>query len=137
MYENIRSNEEILQRIGKRNLCSTAALNGNLELLKWARSKDPPISWDSYMCMNAAFNGDIDMIIWARSQDPPCPWDQCSSINALMKGHMDLVWYLYTSKAPYPCHVYHIHDNCRAFFEEFGEDWESGHFNLTGRNIKG
>ena len=49
--------------------CTSAALEGNLEVLKWAREQGCP--WDEATC--AAKGGHFAVLKWAREQG--CPWD--------------------------------------------------------------
>jgi hypothetical protein len=74
--------------------CSRAAENGHLDVLKWARSQDPPCPWDASTCSRAAENGHLDVLQWARSQDPPCPWDEWTCSSAARSGHLDVLKWL-------------------------------------------
>ena len=66
-----------------------AALNGHLEILKWARENGCP--WDSNTCANAALNGHLEVLKWARENG--CPWDSATCTYAAENGHLEvLVW---------------------------------------------
>lgn len=53
-------------------MCFSAALNGDLAMLKWARENDCP--WDENTCTVAAMMGHLDLVNWARENG--CPWDE-------------------------------------------------------------
>ena len=46
-----------------------AALNGHLEVLKWARENGCP--WDSFTCSYAALNGHLEVLRWAKENGCP------------------------------------------------------------------
>ena len=50
--------------------CSFAALNGHLEVLKWARENACP--WDSYTCSYAVANGQLEVLKWLEENNCPC-----------------------------------------------------------------
>ena len=52
--------------------CVYAAVNGHLEILKWARENGCP--WDKCTCTYAASNGHLEVLKWARENG--CPWDK-------------------------------------------------------------
>lgn len=52
-------------------LCGTAAWNGDLPMLKWARENDHP--WTQGTCYFAAESGHLEVLKWARENS--CPWD--------------------------------------------------------------
>ena len=37
--------------------------------------------------MSAAEEGNLDILKWLRSQNPPCPWDEEVNVKAIEKGH--------------------------------------------------
>lgn len=49
--------------------CSTAALNGHMSILQWARSKGCP--WDAQTCAMAARNDHKSILLWARFKGCP------------------------------------------------------------------
>jgi hypothetical protein len=49
--------------------CSSAAENGHVGVLQWARSQEPPCPWDSTTCSYAARNDHLSVVKWARSQE--------------------------------------------------------------------
>ena len=52
--------------------CMNAALNGNLELLKWLWQMG--CEWDELTCSGAALNGHLGVLKWLRENG--CPWDK-------------------------------------------------------------
>ncbi len=65
-------------------LCTTAAGWNLLDVLRWARARDPPCPWGAETLAAAALVGAFDLVRWARAQDPPCPWDLGVCINAAL-----------------------------------------------------
>ena len=45
---------------------------GNVEVLQYLRANKCP--WDHDTCDLAAMNGHVEVLKWARAQVPPCPW---------------------------------------------------------------
>merc|ERR1711934_735087 len=67
----------LLQKLNKplqtfsTEITGAAARGGQLETLKWLRSKGCP--WDEDACAGAAESGHLEMVKWLRSEG--CPWD--------------------------------------------------------------
>ena len=78
-------------------MCSTAALNGHLETLKWARANGCP--WDEDTCTNAAANGHLEILKWARANG--CPWNVSTCTNAAENGHLETLKWLRANGAPW------------------------------------
>jgi hypothetical protein len=73
----------------KGQICRIAALNGHLEILRWARSQGCP--WDEITCTWAAQKGHLEVLKWARSQG--CPWSSWTCTWAAEYGHLEtLKW---------------------------------------------
>ena len=84
--------------------CLTAAMNGQLEVLKWLRQREPPCPWGAGCCALSTLvqhkgdnedniaDGAIEQLQWLRSQDPPAPWDETTCINAARWAWAALVW---------------------------------------------
>ena len=53
------------------DVCMFAALNGNMEMLQWARNNRSP--WDERTMCAAARGGYLDVLKWLRENN--CPWD--------------------------------------------------------------
>lgn len=51
--------------------CTTAASMGDVKLLAWLRSCEPPWPWNSGTCLAAAQQPGA--LHWLLTQDPPCP----------------------------------------------------------------
>lgn len=64
--------------------CSYAALNGHLEVLKWARENGCP--WDKNACLFEALSGNPEVLKWARENG--CPWDEFIFTSATDNGHL-------------------------------------------------
>jgi hypothetical protein len=64
---------------GRRLVCATAALHGQLDLLQLARCHyDMP--WDVTTCSNAALHGHLHILKFAYHHK--CPWDEQTRMNA-------------------------------------------------------
>ena len=83
--------------------CANAALNGHLEMLKWARLNG--CIWNADVCANAALNGHLDVLQWARNENPPCPWTVNTCANAALNGHLEVLQWARTQrpKCPWTC----------------------------------
>jgi hypothetical protein len=53
------------------NICSIAAFNGQLHILKWARERN--YAWTKDVCHAAALNDHSEVLVWARQNG--CKWD--------------------------------------------------------------
>jgi hypothetical protein len=69
--------------------CSDIAMTGNLEMLKWARSKNMP--WDATTCASATIAGNLKMLMWAHENG--CPWDDATCAHAALGGHLQILEY--------------------------------------------
>ncbi len=58
-----------------------ACWSGQLHVVQWLRSQDPPCPWNDETCSSAAENGHIHILQWLRTQDPPCPWDESACLS--------------------------------------------------------
>lgn len=72
------------------SLCNTAALRGNLEMLKYLRSIGCP--WSSKVCAEAARGSHLDMIKWVRENGGQ--WNQKCSNAAAGAGAIDILDYM-------------------------------------------
>ena len=77
--------------------CSNAALNGHLEVLKYARENNCP--WNESTCRNAAYNGHLEVLKWARENN--CPWDESTCRNAALNGHLEVLKYARENNCPW------------------------------------
>ncbi len=105
------------------SLCTWAAEEGQLEILKWLRENGAP--WNEYTCAWAAHDGDLEMLQWARANGCPlsvhtcayavwgghlevlqwarangCPWDYRTRANAAANGHTELLSWARANGAP-------------------------------------
>ena len=78
------------------SLCTLAAGEGQLEILKWLREYDFP--WDAGTCTNAALRGHLEVLQWARANG--CPWDHRTCANAAEGGHFELLSWAQANGAP-------------------------------------
>lgn len=74
------------------HLCSKAARNGHLHILKWARSQNPPIQWDEYTFINAVKYGDEEILNWLYLEK--CPWNESTCEAAAKAGNLHLLKWL-------------------------------------------
>ncbi|CAN0195456.1 unnamed protein product [Scytosiphon promiscuus] len=86
-----RSN--LYRKVLDKNLCSAAAFNGDLRVLKLARADKCP--WDARTCNWAAKAGHIEVLQWARGGG--CPWGEQTCYEAAWGGHLNvLAWAIET-----------------------------------------
>ena len=78
--------------------CSAAAQAGQLEVLKWAKSRGCGFPWD-VICAFAAVGGSIPVLRWARAQG--CPWDAETCASAAEGGHLEMLKYLTSQGCPW------------------------------------
>eukprot|EP01041_Mallomonas_annulata_P008373 gene8373-17264_t len=83
-------------------LCFLLSQKGSLELLMWARSRDPPYEWDSSVFSEAVSGGHLDILKWLISQNPPCPWDKVSCDRAAFSGNLLILNWLRSHSPPCP-----------------------------------
>ena len=83
------------------NTFFAAVAGGILGVVKlmWNRSEGK-ITWDKHVCISAAENGHLDVLQWARAQDPPCPWDEWACMYAGQNGHLDVLQWARSQGAP-------------------------------------
>jgi len=83
--------------ITKNNICTLAAGNGQLEVLKWARANNYP--WDANTCTELAKNGHLEMLKWARANG--CPWDAKTCSEAAQNGHLEVLKWARANGCPW------------------------------------
>ena len=64
-----------------------AAMNGQLEVLQWARAHGCP--WGEFTCAFAAMHGHLDVLKWARAQ--VCTWNAWTCAHAAREGHLEVL----------------------------------------------
>ena len=81
------------------NTCAHAAVNGQMALLQWAHTRDPPCPWDRGTCHGAAMRGDLAILQWARAQG--CPWDAFTCECASRAGHLEVLQWARENGCPW------------------------------------
>jgi hypothetical protein len=76
-----------------KGLCTSAALSGSMDVLKWLRKEnDPPCQWSESTCHAAAEGGHLHVLKWLREEnDPPCLWDEKTCDLAAEGGHLHVL----------------------------------------------
>ena len=77
---------ERAQILDCKNVFSGAAVNGHLDIIKWAFSKG--YKADKTMCYNASLSGHVEVLEWAKQND--LPWEFSISF-ALHCGHLNIL----------------------------------------------
>ena len=68
-------------------ICATAAENGHLGALQWARRHQIP--WDERTCAAAAKSGHFEVLRWAHKNG--CEWDEDTCDGAAEGGHLAIL----------------------------------------------
>ena len=79
-----------------------AASVGDVKMLRWLRSRDPPAPWTEYTASLAARHGKLEALQWMRSQRPPVPWSQRTTAFAARGGHLRVLAWLRRQDPPCP-----------------------------------
>jgi hypothetical protein len=79
--------KEVVGKTSLKYICEDAALEGNLEVLKWARKNGAP--WDVWTCACAAGHGHLTVLKWARENG--APWDVQTCRHAAKGGHLEVL----------------------------------------------
>ena len=77
--------------------CEEAALNGQLECLKYLRERGCP--WDVWTCRDAASNGHLECLKYAHERG--CPWDAKTYFCAMSNGNMEVILFLIEREHPH------------------------------------
>jgi hypothetical protein len=75
--------------------CAYAAYGGHLEVLQWARKNG--CEWNSETCAHAAYGGHLEVLKWLRKNG--CNWDMNTCRYAVKNGHLDILKWARASKA--------------------------------------
>ena len=93
---------ELLKWIREEKMCewdegtiSTAAGQGNLEMVKYCVANECPV--DEWACANAAENGHLECLKYLR-EEVKAPWDFLPAICAAEHGHLHILEYLVERK---------------------------------------
>jgi hypothetical protein len=106
--------------------CILAALNDNLECLKYAHENRYP--WSSDTCKFAAFYGHLECLKYAHENG--CPWNEYTSYFAASNGKLNCLKYAYEQNCPWnelTCMyaAYNGNLNCLKYAHENGCSWNS------------
>ena len=86
-----------------KTLCASAAFEGHLHILQFARSKevDSKAVWDESTCAWAAQSGKLEVLRWMRGvsevdgnilpEAEICPWDYMTTYTAAVMGHLEVL----------------------------------------------
>jgi hypothetical protein len=86
-----------------RTICEHAALNGHLNILRYAKEKRIPFGADA--CPNAARNGHLDCLIFLRENG--AKWNSATTMSAIVGGHIECLKYSHEYGCPFDsrsCH---------------------------------
>jgi len=73
----------------------TAALQGNLEMIKYCVANECPI--DEFACARAAYKGRLEVLKYLR-EEVKAPWDWRTAVRAAKYGHLHILEYLVERK---------------------------------------
>lgn len=107
-------------------LCSFAAFNGQLNILKLAHELG--CVWDSKTCMKAAIKGNLDCLKYAHEHG--CPWDSETCIWAAFAGQIECLKYAHEHGCPWDVKVCSFaaqygYLDCLKYAHEHGCPWDS------------
>jgi hypothetical protein len=89
-----------------------AAAQGNVEFIKWARLRNPPLNWGQRFMFNAVKNGHLKVVQLARSMNPPCDWNNEVTATAAKYGRFKILEWLFNNGCPLDYEVpYHAASN--------------------------
>ena len=78
-------------------LCTLAAGEGQLEILKWLRENDFP--WDEVTYKRATSGGHLAVLQWAHANG--CPWDEETYSGAAYDGKLEILQWARANSAPW------------------------------------
>jgi hypothetical protein len=96
------AHSELALSFGRSAVCTAAARAGNVQVLRYLRSKDEPTPWDLETSYAAALGGHLETLQWLRAQDPPCPWDDSTCTAAASTGQLPVLEWLRSGQTPCP-----------------------------------
>jgi hypothetical protein len=92
------------------SVCQAIAMEGNLEMLKWAREHGCP--WSASTFTHAAASGNLELVEWCKENG--CPWNASTCSQAAASGNLELVQWCYNKgcgwdldtadRAAFACH---------------------------------
>ena len=77
---------------GERRVMELAAINGDLDLIKWLRSQDPPCEWSEKACSAAAWGNHWDLLRLLVSMGCPIEKEGMFGVVALDPDHLPDSW---------------------------------------------
>ena len=77
--------------------CAYAAKGGHLEVLHWARANGCP--WSVRTCAYAAWGGHLEVLQWAHANG--CPWSHWTCTNAAEGGHLEVLQWARANGCPW------------------------------------
>ena len=83
------------------SLCKWAALQGQLEILKWLRENDFP--WDEKTCTRAVRGGHLEVLQWLRANS--CPWNEYTCAWAAHDGDLEMLQWARANGCPLSVHT--------------------------------
>ena len=83
-----------------RDIATSVAAAGDLDLLKWLRSLNKQITWDESVTYEAASRADLPILRWLRSLTPPIPLDSTCMTAAAAAGDMPMMEWLHGEGCP-------------------------------------
>lgn len=80
-----------------------AVEHARLDFLQWAHEENPKdFPCDSWTCVRAAEYGQLEILQWLRSLDPPCFWNFQTILSAVKHDHWDVARWAYANGCPCP-----------------------------------
>jgi len=78
----------LYKKASKETRVAVFAAFGDVNGLRRLRNEGYP--WCPLACRAAAEKGELEMLQWLRTQDPPCPWDWRTCFDAANSGHLEV-----------------------------------------------
>ncbi len=92
------------------SICEFAALNGHIEILKWAINKvDKSILNNSIVCAGASLNGHLETLKWLRDHGFELNKFSCS--NAAINGHLEILQWIMDNGGEWDNEAYYYAKN--------------------------
>jgi hypothetical protein len=81
------------------SIVNNAARSGHLHVLEWAKDND--YEFDNEVCIDAVKGGHLEVLQWLRSQEPPCRWGKQTCATAAEYGRFDILKWAIEHGCPY------------------------------------
>ncbi len=92
------------------SICEFAALNGHIEILKWAISKfNKRILYDSIACSGAALGGHLETLKWLREHG--FQWDMYACSFAVICGQLEILQWIMANGGEWDNDAYRCAEN--------------------------